>query len=204
MGILHKITFLPRFIRQAFYIRFNRLMFISAGATVGRGFRAFNRIYLKLYRGATLNIGENVTISSGEAINPIAKNIRGCIFVDNHASLLIGDNVGMSSPTIWCAESITICNNVKLGGVITILDTDCHSLNYLDRRQNENDKSNTKTRPVIIEEDVLIGAHSIILKGSHIGARSVIGAGSVVSGTIPPDCIAAGNPCKVIKYIDKK
>ena len=48
---------------------------------------------------------------------------------------------------------------------------------------------------------MLIGAHAIILKGSHIGARSVIGAGSVVSGNIPADCIAAGNPCKMIKNL---
>lgn len=91
-------------------------MFVSAGATVGKSFRAINRIYLKIYKGAKLNIGDNVTIFSGEAINPIAKNIKGCIFVDNNASLTIGDNVGMSSPTIWCANSIEICNNVKLGG----------------------------------------------------------------------------------------
>ena len=113
---IHKLTFVPRFIRQFFYLWFNRLMFISAGATVGRGFKVINRMYLKLYRGGSLIIGDNVTITSGEAINPIAKNIKGCIFVDNNASLVIGDNVGMSSPTIWCADSIKIGNNVKLGG----------------------------------------------------------------------------------------
>ena len=54
----------------------------------------------------------------------------------------------------------------------------------------------------MIEDDVLIGARCIILKGVHIGARSVIGAGSVVAKDIPSDCIAAGNPCKVIKRLD--
>lgn len=56
-------------------------------------------------------------------------------------------------------------------------------------------------KPIVIEDDVLIGARSIVLKGVTIGARSVIGAGSVVVKDIPADCIAAGNPCKVIKYL---
>ena len=57
------------------------------------------------------------------------------------------------------------------------------------------------SEPILVEEDVLIGARSIILKGVTIGARSVIGCGSVVTNNIPPDCIAAGNPCKVIRKV---
>lgn len=56
------------------------------------------------------------------------------------------------------------------------------------------------SKTIVIEDDVLIGARSVILKGVTIGARSVIGAGSVVVNDIPQDCIAAGNPCNVIKY----
>ena len=54
---------------------------------------------------------------------------------------------------------------------------------------------------VIIESDVWIGCNVTILKGVTIGENSVIGAGSVVSGSIPANCIAAGNPCKVIKQL---
>lgn len=53
--------------------------------------------------------------------------------------------------------------------------------------------------PIVIEDDVWVSAHSIILKGVTIGARSIIGAGSVVTKSIPADCVAAGNPCRVIK-----
>ena len=58
-----------------------------------------------------------------------------------------------------------------------------------------------QTAPVTIEDDVWIGANCQILKGVTIGVRSVIGAGSVVTKSIPADCIAAGNPCKVIRRI---
>jgi acetyltransferase-like isoleucine patch superfamily enzyme len=57
---------------------------------------------------------------------------------------------------------------------------------------------------VIIEDDVFIGARSVICKGVTIGARSIIAAGSVVVKDIPADCIAGGNPCKVIKYLNSE
>ena len=60
------------------------------------------------------------------------------------------------------------------------------------------------TVPIVIEDDVLIGTRCIILKGVTIGARSIIGSGSVVVKSIPADCIAAGNPCKIIRYINGK
>ena len=59
---------------------------------------------------------------------------------------------------------------------------------------------NKKNSPIQIDDDVLIGTRSIILKGVHIGARTIIGSGSIVTKDIPADCIAAGNPCKILKF----
>ncbi|HWT65859.1 MAG TPA: DapH/DapD/GlmU-related protein, partial [Terracidiphilus sp.] len=53
--------------------------------------------------------------------------------------------------------------------------------------------------PVRVGRNVFIGTGSIVLKGVEIGDGSVIGAGSVVTKSIPANCIAAGNPCKVIR-----
>lgn len=202
MELIHKITFLPRFMRQIFYKPFNKLMFKSAGALIGENFRVYNRCYLKLYKDAKLVIGDNFTMFSGESINPICRNLKACFHLNNGAIITIGNNVGMSSPCIRCNLSITIGNNVKLGGGVIILDTDSHSLNYMDRRPGGDDRNNVRNKPVIIDDDVLVGACSIILKGVHIGSRSIIAAGSVVTKNIPKDCIAGGNPCKVIRYIN--
>lgn len=60
-----------------------------------------------------------------------------------------------------------------------------------------------KHRPVKIGSGVFVGANSIILKGTTIGDRAVIGAGSVVSGNIPAGEIWAGNPAKKIKNVEK-
>lgn len=106
--------------------------------------------------------------------------------------------------------SITIGNYVKIGGDCIIMDTDAHSLNFNIRRSIEKNEQGYRvdglaaaTAPIIIEDDVLIGTRCIILKGVIIGARTVIGSGSVVTKSIPADCIAAGNPCRVIKYIER-
>ena len=56
--------------------------------------------------------------------------------------------------------------------------------------------------PIVIEDDAWLGGHVVVVPKVTIGARSVIGAGSVVTKSIPPDVFAAGNPCLVIKPID--
>ena len=81
-----------------------------------------------------------------------------------------------------------------------ITDTDAHPMDYMARRSSN---EGTKSAPVVIEDDVWGGAHCIILKGVTIGARSIIGAGSVVTNSIPADCVAAGNPCRVIKSLNQ-
>lgn len=55
--------------------------------------------------------------------------------------------------------------------------------------------------PIVIGDNVWIGANSVILGGVTIGNRSIIGAGSIVTKDIPSDCVAVGNPCRVIKTI---
>jgi acetyltransferase-like isoleucine patch superfamily enzyme len=58
------------------------------------------------------------------------------------------------------------------------------------------------TAPVVIEKDAWITVGVIILAGSTIGEGSVVAAGSVVTSDIPPDCLAAGNPARVIKRLN--
>jgi len=61
-----------------------------------------------------------------------------------------------------------------------------------------------RAKPVVIGKNVWVTTRCIILAGVTIGDNSVIGAGSVVSRDIPANCFAAGNPCVVVKYFDKK
>ncbi len=56
-------------------------------------------------------------------------------------------------------------------------------------------------KPVLIEEDVWVGGATVICPGVRVGARTVIGAGSVVTTSLPPDVFAAGNPCRVLREL---
>ena len=87
---------------------------------------------------------------------------------------------------------IIIGNKVRVGANVTIMDGDAH----------QDDPRSGDNKPVIIADGVWIGANVFILKGVSIGKNSVIGAGSVVTRNIPPDVVAAGNPCKVIMNLN--
>lgn len=199
-----KIYRLSSTLRQKIYPSINRLFFSSLGVRYGKNMIVLSRIY-GVGKGK-ISIGDNFYFTSGDAANPISSNLRGAIFTDcPDARILIGDNVGMSSTRMWIHDSLTIGNNVNIGACVLIIDTDCHEMDYRVRNHSlppsGMDGQYVKSAPITIEDDVWIGAHSIILKGVTIGARSVIGAGSVVTKSIPADCIAAGNPCRVIRML---
>ena len=88
--------------------------------------------------------------------------------------------------------SVSIGNNVMLGPNVMIL-TATHPIDYKTRN-----KGFGLGKSVSIEDNVWIGAGTIINPGVHIGKNSIIGSGSVVTHDVPSNVIAAGNPCKVI------
>ena len=199
---IYKLTYTTRKLRQIFYKFFNPLFFRLAGIKFGSNLKVVNRVYLNIHESSKVEIGDNFTIFSGDNFNPLSRNIRTSIYVADNAKLKIGSNSGISSACIWVSENITIGNYVKIGANCSIIDTDAHCLDW-KIRMTEFDHENAISKPIVICDNVLIGTGCYILKGVSIGEHSVIGAGSVVSKSIPANCIAAGNPAKVIKYFEK-
>jgi len=194
-------------LRNSFFIVYNRIYFSLFGVKYGKGLSVNTKISL-LGKGR-IEIGNHFDYSSGVNINLIYRKFRGYIFSKNPNSIVkIGDNVKISSACICANESIQIGNNVNVGGECIILDNDSHPHNYIFRRRgsyeqhnNQDAKSIVPTSPVVIEDDVWIGAKCVILKGVRIGARTIIAAGSIVTNDIPCDVVAGGNPCRVIRNI---
>lgn len=195
--MLRYVFLLPRYVLRLYYIHLNRLKLFLNGAHIGNNMRIYNKVSLLIHRGANVVIGDNFQFASITTFNPLIRNMGGAIYCGRSGRVEIGNNVGASSTCIWCVNQITIGNHVKLGAGTIVLDNDAHSLDYTKRRNPQKDIASSA--PVSIKDDVLVGAGCIILKGVTIGARSIIGAGSVVTKDIPADCIAAGNPCRVIK-----
>lgn len=93
---------------------------------------------------------------------------------------------------------VTLGNHVLFGPGVHVY-TATHPLDAAERRSGLE-----SALPVTIEDDVWIGGGAIVCPGVRIGARSVIGAGSVVTADIPPDVFAAGNPCRVIRPLQER
>lgn len=88
---------------------------------------------------------------------------------------------------------------MSIGANTIVMDSDAHALGYINRRNIDSDMKSKIDKDIVIGDDILIGVNCIILKGVHIGDRSIVGAGSVVTKDVPSDTIVAGNPAKVIK-----
>lgn len=156
--------------------------------------------YVMIARGGKCSIGKNFCMNNGIKGNPIGSYRKCTIFVDKNANLVIGNNVGISQTALICHKLIIIGNYVKIGGGVSIFDTDFHSIDPTSRKSKD-DIQNRKEKPVIIKDNAFIGAHSIILKGVTIGENSIVGAGSIVTKSIPDNQIWAGNPAKFIRNI---
>lgn len=131
-------------------------------------------------------------------------------YCDYGQHISIGNNVIINiNCTFVDCNKITIGNNVLIASNVQIYTT-THPVNISDRLldnwsyNNPHAFFNTYSLPVTIEDNVWIGGGVIILPGVTIGKNSVIGAGSVVNKSIPPNSLAVGNPCKVIRKINNK
>lgn len=176
---------------------------LAGNGVMHQSYRIVGIPYIEVTKGGKIVFGDNIGMNNGMMANQIGFS-SPCVFRAEGGSIIIGDNVGMSQTTLIAkGADITIGDNVKLGGGVKVYTTDFHCLDYQKRRDPKVDMSERKYAPVEIGNDSFIGAGVIILKGVTIGARSIVGAGSVVAKDIPADCIAAGNPCKVIKKINE-
>jgi acetyltransferase-like isoleucine patch superfamily enzyme len=96
------------------------------------------------------------------------------------------------SATIDCTLEIHVGDYCAISDNVQILDSDFHTIAC-------DGKKTKMSKPVHIGNHVWIGRSAIILKGVTIGDGAIVGAGSIVTRDVPPGCLVAGNPARVIK-----
>lgn len=123
-------------------------------------------------------------------------HIEPPFFCDYGTNISLGKKVFMNfNCVILDVAPVTIGDFVLFGPAVQIY-TALHPVNAAERRLGLESGN-----PIVIGDDVWIGGGAIVCPGVSIGARSVIGAGSVVTRDIPEDVFAAGNPCRVIRAL---
>lgn len=199
----------PVFVSSCWF-RFSPLLFTTIaklklrlyGCTFDKGLGVTGRVLVRSRYRHKIILGKNVRFISHHWGNMVGLTSPILLESIEGGVISIGDFSGGSSIVISSRKEVRIGKHVKLGGNVRIYDHDYHSLNHLERRSSNTDGPNCKSAAVYIEDDVFVGTNSLILKGVTIGARSIIGAGSVVTGNVPCDEIWAGNPARKIKSLE--
>lgn len=138
-------------------------------------------------------------------------HIRGELLVLGHGGeITIGDYCYVGEGTrIWSGVKISIGDRTLIAHNVNIFDNLIHPSSARERHVHFKNiitsghprDIHLEDKPISIGKDVLVGAQSIILKGTNIGNNAIIGAGSVVTKDVPPFAVAAGNPARVIRML---
>ena len=161
--------------------------------------RRFQFLYMKrgkksvIYRSVRRDIvpfnrftlGERSVIEDFSIIN----NAVGEVTIGNKTRVGLGNTI---------IGPVAIGNDVHLAQNVTVTGLNHNYSEVGVKIANQG----VSTQPVVIDDDVWIGAHAVILPGVTVGTHSVVAAGSIVTRSIPAYSICAGNPAKVIKQYD--
>jgi acetyltransferase-like isoleucine patch superfamily enzyme len=137
-------------------------------------------------------------------------NLYGCeigdetkigAFVEIQKNAIVGRRCKVSSHTFIC-EGVVIEDGVFIGhGVTFTNDTYPRATDSGGSLQTEAD---WKVEPTVVRKGASIGSGATILANTTIGEDAIVGAGSVVTRDVPPHAIVAGNPARILRFIEKK
>jgi acetyltransferase-like isoleucine patch superfamily enzyme len=163
---------------------------------------------IKLQCPISIHGPEHITIGNGFTAG---SNLLIEAFKEHHTlkdvnyytpAIDIGDNVSFYHYVhIGCVNCVSIGNNVMLAGKVFITDHFHGEISIEAIKEAPNRRKVISKGPVIIEDNVWVGEGVAIMPNVTIGKNSIIGANAVVTSDIPPDCVAAGVPAKVIRKL---
>jgi acetyltransferase-like isoleucine patch superfamily enzyme len=169
-----------------------------SGLQIGDGVVFDGWPVVEISSGATVRIDNGCTINSANRGYHVSMFAPVKLFADCPGALItIGEQTRIHGSCLHAYSSISIGRRCLIAANCQIFDGSGHDASFDDVANRINTKGNSK--PIVIEDDVWIGANSIVLPGVRIGRGSIIGAGSIVTKSIPSMVLAAGNPAKVVR-----
>lgn len=151
-----------------------------------------DRLFLG-YNSISSNAGETRLRLDDNARFIVNGNARifygGDIYLFKDALLTIGNSYINSNCVIRVTNNVSIGNDCAIAWNVSIMDSDFHAMG-----------GTLKSQPIVIEDHVWIGANTTILSGVTLGYGAIVAAGAVVSTDVPPMCLVAGVPARIIKY----
>lgn len=147
-----------------------------------------NKLFSLMVRGSFARCGNNVHFS------PLNSDF-------SYKTISIGNDVYIGPHALFSSiKSISIGNKVTFGPSVTIMGGN-HNFKVVGSYIFDNHvKNEDDDLPIIICDDTWIGCNAVILKGVTIGRGAIVGAGSIVTKSVPPYAIVGGNPAKIIRY----
>ena len=158
-------------------------------------------IVVKILGDGFIKIGSNAHLVSASKRSFITLYSKIQLTVYKGGKIIVGDNVALNGTVITSKKAISIDSGTMVAPNVIIVDSDFHQPWPPESRFISDTSS--FDQEVKIGKNVWIGMNSLILKGSTIGDNSIIAAGSIVTGKIPENCIAAGSPAKPIKFFNE-
>ena len=176
---------------------------IPEGIVWGDGFYSETAQVFRFYR-SRLPVG----LQFGEHCSCYA----GCSFsIGAKGSCSVGDYTMMNGVLVMAEERIEIGSYCMFSWNVGIADSDFHPIDPAQRRidamalapfaKDRPARPVIGTAPVIIKDNVWVGMGAVILKGVTIGENAVVAAGAIVTKSVPPNAIVAGNPAQVVKIL---
>ncbi|MGV8933477.1 MAG: acyltransferase [Gallionellaceae bacterium] len=177
-----------------------RWCLFASGVRYGSNLKLYSAPIVNRHVNSSIALGDNVTILNNSFENPAGIAHRTVLATPvSGAKIVIGNNVGISGAVICANRQIVIKNNVLIGVGVRIYDTDFHPIDRFERRGDVQDK--IQVSPVLIEDDVWIGAYAFILKGVTVGEGAIVAAGAVVVHNVSPNTIVGGSPARLLKVL---
>jgi acetyltransferase-like isoleucine patch superfamily enzyme len=189
----------PEFLRLGFWRMSVPARVRRAGVQVADGVEFLGMPVVSLAPSSTIAIAGGVTLCSAPAYTALGVSHAVVLRTLRPGALIsIGENSGLSGTSICAAKSVIIGRSCLIGADVLIADTDFHAL-APEGRRHEDRPEKVESRPIVVEDNVFIGARAIVLKGVTIGRDAVVGAGSVVTSDVPAGAVVGGNPAKVLR-----